>query len=96
MPILFCQQYLADCVDDVVDIDEMALALQTQYGEYSRKKRVSFRSLVAKVYSTLSSDQGHKLVKRDLEPEEWLEKRERDHILKRMSTQGDALSFGAE
>ena len=89
------QQYLADCADDVIDIDEMAIALQTQYGEYTRKKRVSFRALVAKVYSTLSSEQDHKPVKLDLEPDEWLEKREREHVLKRMSTQGDAF-YGEE
>ena len=31
----------------VVDVGDMALALQSQYSDYARRKRVAFKSLVS-------------------------------------------------
>ena len=43
-------QYLALNGDGVVDVEQMALDLQAQYSEYSRKKRGAFQQLVSSVY----------------------------------------------
>ena len=61
----------------------MAVTIQAQYPEYTRKKRLAFRALVAKVYTgTFLSEEGSRTIGA-LEPEEWLEKCEREHIMKR-------------
>ena len=76
-------QYLEDCSDDVIDIDDMAVTLQAQYPEYTRKKRLAFRALVAKVYSGTLLNEGSSQTTSVLESEEWLERREREHVMKR-------------
>lgn len=46
-------QYVAECPEvgvsgkKVVDVSDMALALQRQYSDYARRKRVAFKSLVS-------------------------------------------------
>ena len=61
----------------------MAVTLQAQYPEYTRKKQLAFRALVAKVYSGTFLSEGGSHTIGVSEPEKWLEKREREHIMKR-------------
>lgn len=71
----------------MVDIDDMAITLQAEYPEYARKKRLPFRALVAKMYSSIALCIGDQLLntKQQPEPDEWLEKREKEHIMKKMN-----------
>lgn len=53
-----CMQYVSGCPLSgggrrMVDVGEMALALQAQYSEYARRKRAAFKSLVTKGLSPL-------------------------------------------
>lgn len=77
----FVVQYLSECGGNVVDVDDMAISLQADYPEYGRRKRVPFRALVDKVYSSFSPDAAIE----GPGDEEWLKRRERVHLLKRTS-----------
>jgi len=46
--LLYLCQYLGDLDGCAVDVGEMALALQEEYSDYARKKKVAFKNLVAK------------------------------------------------
>ncbi|XP_064403165.1 nuclear valosin-containing protein-like isoform X3 [Halichondria panicea] len=78
------KQYLEECSDNVVDIDDMAVTLQAEYPEYTRKKRLPFRAVVAKAYSTIPANDGC-AVTDEQGPDEWLERREREHMLRRLN-----------
>ncbi len=69
-------QNVASCTDSVIDVDDLVLTLQEDFPEYGRRKRRTFRALVARVCSSLSPIRG------ECGSEEWLERREKEHVLR--------------
>ena len=66
----------------------MAQTLQLQYTDYARKKKVPFRNLVASVYKSIHGQMvGSAKDKSGLPEEDWLRKREQQHMTKRMVSQ---------
>ena len=76
--------------DSVVDVEKMALDLQAQHSEYSRKKRAAFQHLVSEVYHSHKRELGL-AEKRQLyqsvgggssggDEERWLVQREKEHL----------------
>ena len=51
-------QYLSVTGSSVVDIEKMALDLQAQHSEYSRKKKAVFQRLVGEVYDNYKTELG--------------------------------------
>lgn len=74
--------------DNVVDIEKMAVDLQTQHREYSRKKRAVFQQLVGEVYDNYKTELGMTDQKQAVsggerggqDEERWLIQREQEHL----------------
>jgi len=77
--LLYLCQYLGDLDGCAVDVGEMALALQEEYSDYARKKKVAFKNLVAKVYKSMQDS---------ATAESRLERLEREHFRRRIAQEG--------
>lgn len=63
---------------EAIELDDMVAGLKSTYREYSRKGH-AFKVLVGKFYQSLALQASN-----ELEEEEWLEQRERDHFERRL------------